>query len=82
MDWTDGVGIALTIRWKPLCLTTGFRESKYQYARCRPQSLVNMVGAMAVLRPPHGEWAADRTYGSIVILTKVHPAVACSLATS
>ena len=34
MDWTDGVGIALTIRWKPLCFTTGFRESKYQYARC------------------------------------------------
>ena len=34
MDRNDGVGIALAIKWKPLCLTTGFGESKYQYARC------------------------------------------------
>ena len=47
-----------------------------------PPSLAKMIGAMAALRPPHGEWAADRTYGSTVILTKVHPAVACSLANS
>ena len=47
-----------------------------------PPPLVKMIGAMAVTRQPRGEWAADRTYGSTVILTKVHPAVACSLATS
>ena len=32
-----------------------------------------MIGAMAATRPPHGEWAADRTYGSTVILTKAPP---------
>ena len=81
MDWNDGVGSALTIKRKPLCLTTGFGKSKYQKARC-PPPLVNMIGAMAATRPPHGEWAADRTYGSTVILTKAHPAAACSLANS
>ena len=55
MDWNDGIGSALTIKWKPLCLTTGFGESKYHWARC-PPPLVNMIGAMAATRPPHGEW--------------------------
>ena len=34
MDRNDGVGIALAIKLKLLCLTTGFGESKYQEARC------------------------------------------------
>ena len=34
MDWNDGTGIALTIKRSLLCLTTGFGESKYQWARC------------------------------------------------
>ena len=80
MDRNDGVRIALAIKWKPLCFTTGFGESKYRLGTL-PPPLVKMIGAMAVTRPPRGEWAADRTYGSTVILTKVHPAVACSLAT-
>ena len=28
MDWNDGAGIALAIKWTALCLTTGFGESK------------------------------------------------------
>ena len=39
MDRNDGVGIALAIKWKLLCLTTGFGGSEYQEARCpRPLS--------------------------------------------
>ena len=57
-------------------------QRKQILVRTLPPSLAKMIGAMAVLRPPHGEWAADRTYGSTVILTKAHPAAACSLATS
>ena len=34
MDWNDGPGIALTIKRSLLCFTTGFGESKYQWARC------------------------------------------------
>ena len=37
---------------------------------------------VGTLPPSHGEWAAERTYGSTVILTKAHPAAACSLANS
>ncbi len=30
MDRNDGVGIALEIKWKLLCLTTGFGESEHR----------------------------------------------------
>ncbi len=29
-DRNDGVGIALAIKWKSLCLITGFGESQYR----------------------------------------------------